>query len=60
MSLQQVALWCLCACVLYVFGSVCIVWECLEQFWGSESAPGGFVVCVCVLRVRPFIAGLVD
>jgi len=52
---------CVCVCVcLYVFVSVCIVWYSLEQFWCSECAPGGSVVCVCVLRLRPFKAGLGD
>jgi len=55
LSVQQVALCCVC---------VCCVWDNLEQVWGIECAAGGFVVCVCVcecvLRVREFGAGLVE
>jgi len=40
-SVQQVALWCVCVCE-------CCVWDRLEQVWLSEVAAGGFVVCVCV------------
>ena len=56
-SVQQVALWCVCVCVC-VF--VCCVWGSLERVWVSECAAGRFVVCVCVcvLRVGQFGAGL--
>ena len=38
---------CVCVCVSgYV--SVYCLWDSLEQFWGSECASGGFVLCVCV------------
>jgi len=50
-SVQKVALWCVC-----VF--VCCVRDSLEQVWGNECAAGSIVVCVCVLCVGQFRAGL--
>ena len=33
---------------IVVWVCVCCVWDSLEHVWGSEFAPGNFVVCVCV------------
>ena len=57
LSVQQVALWCVCVfvcvsvCVLRVCVCVCCVWDSLEQVWGMECAASGFVLCVCVFVI---------